>query len=135
MREIMLAAKTENLDKVLDFVNAQLDEIKCPAKARMQLDIAAEEIFVNIAHYAYGSQTGTAVVQIEIKEDPRAVIITFIDNGDPYDPLARSDPDITLSVEDRNIGGLGVYMVKMSMDSVSYEYKYGQNIFKIQKKI
>jgi anti-sigma regulatory factor (Ser/Thr protein kinase) len=76
---------------------------------------------------------GEATVRVEVIEDPLAVVITFIDKGVPYDPLAKADPDITLSAEERDIGGLGVYMVKKSMDDIIYEYKDGQNILKIKK--
>jgi anti-sigma regulatory factor (Ser/Thr protein kinase) len=76
---------------------------------------------------------GSATVRVEVIEDPLAVTITFIDNGVPYDPLAKADPDTTLSAEERDIGGLGIYMVKKSMDDIIYEYKDGQNILKIKK--
>ena len=92
-------------------------------KAQMQIDIAIDELFGNIAHYAYNPEVGEATVRIEVIEDPLAVVITFIDNGVPYDPLKREDPDTTLSAEEREIGGLGIYLVKKSMDEITYEYK------------
>ena len=101
----------------------------------MQIDIAIDELFGNIAHYAYNPEVGNATVRVEVSEDPLAVIVTFIDNGIPYDPLRKDDPDITLSAEEREIGGLGIYLVKKSMDEISYEYKNGQNILKIKKNI
>jgi len=101
----------------------------------MQIDIAIDELFGNIAQYAYNPEVGPATVRVEVQEDPIAVIITFIDNGMPYDPLAKEDPDVTLSAEERGIGGLGIYMVKKTMDDVTYEYKNGQNILKIKKNI
>ena len=101
----------------------------------MQIDIAIDELFGNIAHYAYNPDVGEAPVRVEVIEDPLAVVITFIDNGVPYDPLANADPDTTLSAEEREIGGLGIYMVKKSMDEITYEYKDGQNILTIKKKI
>ena len=101
----------------------------------MQVDIAIDELFGNIAHYAYNPEVGAATVRVEVMEEPLSVVITFIDNGVPYDPLEKSDPDITLSAEERDIGGLGIYMVKKSMDDISYEYKNGQNILRIKKKI
>jgi len=104
-------------------------------KAQMQIDIAIDELFSNIAYYAYNPDVGPATVRVEVVEDPMAVVITFIDNGVPYDPLAREDPDTTLSAEERDLGGLGIYMVKKSMDEVTYEYKDGQNILKIKKNI
>ena len=104
-------------------------------KAQMQIDIAIDELFGNIAHYAYNPEIGQATVRVEVVENPLAVTITFIDNGVPYDPLAKADPDTTLSAEEREIGGLGIYMVKKSMDDITYEYKDGQNILKIKKHI
>lgn len=135
MNELTLEAKIENLDKVLAFVDEHLEERECPMKIQMQIDVAVEELFVNIAHYAYNPDTGPATIRVEVQEEPLAVIITFIDNGIPYDPLEKKDPDITLSAEERQVGGLGIYMVKKSMDSITYEYKNGQNILCIKKNI
>ena len=87
------------------------------------------------AHYAYRPDVGPATVRVEVEKDPPAVSITFIDHGIPYDPLAKEDPDITLSAEERSIGGLGIFMVKKSMDDIDYEYKDGQNILHIRKLI
>ena len=133
MKELTIAATVENIGTVTDFVNEHLESYDCPMKAQMQIDIAIDELFGNIAHYAYNPETGDATVRVEVVEDPLSVIITFIDNGMPYDPLAQSDPDITLSAEEREIGGLGIYMVKKTMDEITYEYKDGQNILKIMK--
>ena len=133
MKELNITATVENIETVTDFVNEQLEAYDCPMKAQMQIDIAIDELFGNIAHYAYNPETGDATVRVEVVEDPLSVIITFIDNGMPYDPLAQSDPDITLSAEEREIGGLGIYMVKKTMDDITYEYKDGQNILKIKK--
>lgn len=135
MTELTVAATVENIDTVTDFVNQQLEALDCPMKAQMQIDIAIDELFGNIAHYAYNPEIGKATVRVEVIEDPLAVTITFIDNGVPYDPLAKADPDTTLSAEEREIGGLGIYMVKKSMDDITYEYKDGQNILTIKKKI
>ena len=133
MKELTLPATIENIESVIDFVNGQLEEIKCPLKAQMQIDIAIDELFGNIAHYAYNPETGPATVRVEVTEDPIAVVITFIDRGVPYDPLKKEDPDITLSAEERAIGGLGIFMVKKTMDEISYEYKDGKNILRIKK--
>ena len=133
MKELKLVATVENIDVVTDFVNEQLEALDCPMKAQMQIDIAIDELFGNIAHYAYNPEVGSATVRVEVIEDPLAVTITFIDNGVPYDPLAKADPDTTLRAEERDIGGLGIYMVKKSMDDIIYEYKDGQNILKIKK--
>ena len=135
MKEITVAATVENIETVTDFVNEQLEALACPRKTQMQLDVAIDELFSNIAYYAYKPEIGEATVRVEVTEEPLAVIITFIDNGVPYDPLAKEDPDITLSAEEREIGGLGIYMVKKTMDDITYEYKDGQNILKIKKRL
>jgi len=135
MKELTIAATVENIETVTDFVNEQLESLDCPMKAQMQIDIAIDELFGNIAHYAYNPEIGKATVRVEVVEDPLSVVITFIDNGVPYDPLAKADPDTTLSAEERDIGGLGIYMVKKSMDEITYEYKSGQNILTIKKNL
>ncbi len=104
-------------------------------KAKMQIEVAVEEVFINIASYAYAPGKGNAVVRVEIPEDPVAVTITFMDHGVPYDPLAREDPDLTIPAEDRQIGGLGVFMVKKTMDDVTYEYKDGKNTLTLKKNL
>lgn len=135
LNELTLEARVDNLDQVLSFVDSHLEQLECPMKSQMQIDVAVEELFVNIARYAYNPTVGPATVRVEVEQDPLAVSITFIDHGVPYDPLKKPDPDVTLSAEEREIGGLGIYMVKKSMDGIEYEYKNGQNILKIQKKI
>ena len=132
-KELTLEAKTENLEQVLAFVDSQLEALDCSMKTQMQIDIAVEELFVNIAHYAYTPETGMATLRIQTQPAPRSVTITFLDRGVPYDPLAKEDPDVSLSAEDRQIGGLGIYMVKKSMDEMTYEYRDGQNILRIKK--
>ena len=135
MKELTIAATVENIETVTDFVNEQLEALDCPRKTQMQIDIAIDELFGNIAHYAYNPNVGEATVRVEVIKEPLTVVITFIDKGVPYDPLAKADPDTTLSAEERDIGGLGIYMVKKSMDDVTYEYIDGQNILKIKKNI
>ncbi len=133
MKELTIPAQTENLDQVLDFVNGILEEHTCSMYVQMQLDIAVEELFVNIAHYAYTPDAGQAIVQVSV-EDEMATIV-FIDSGIPYNPWAKEDPDTTLPLEERQIGGLGIYMVKNSMDEVDYVYKEGKNVVTIKKNI
>ena len=133
MKELTITATVENIETVTEFVNEQLEALACPMKAQMQIDIAIDELFGNIAHYAYNPDVGDATVRVEVTEEPLAVIITFIDNGMPYDPLNNADPDITLSADERQLGGWGSDMVKKTMDRVSYEYRDGQNILTIQK--
>ena len=135
MKELTIAATIENIETVTDFVNEQLEAYDCPMKAQMQIDIAIDELFGNIAHYAYNPEIGSPTVRVEVIEDPLSVIITFIDNGVPYDPLKKEDPNTTLSADEREIGGLGIFMVKKTMDDIIYEYKDGQNRLTIVKKI
>ena len=133
MREQTFPATTEALNDAMAFVDETLEEAGCSMKVQMQIDIAVEEIFVNIAHYAYTPGTGDAVLRVELQENPRAVSITFEDRGVPYDPLAKEDPDVTLDAEERQIGGLGIYMVKKSMDEVKYRHEDGKNILTLIK--
>ncbi len=135
MSELTIEARTDKLDEVLAFVDKGLEELDCPVKVQMQIDVAVEEIFVNIASYAYGQKEGMATLQFNENEDKTAVTITFMDEGVPYDPLVKPDPDITLKAEDRPIGGLGIFMVKKSMDRVDYEYRNGKNCLTIVKSI
>ncbi len=135
MKELTIDATVENIEAVTAFVNAQLAAHACSTRVQRQIDIAIDELFGNIAYYAYNPDVGAATVRVELKDDPLAVVITFIDNGVPYDPLKKADPDTSLTAEERDIGGLGIYMVKKSMDSVDYEYKDGQNILTITKNL
>jgi anti-sigma regulatory factor (Ser/Thr protein kinase) len=135
MKEITIAATVENIDVVTDFVNEQLESCDCPMKAQMQIDIAIDELFSNIAHYAYNPETGDATVRVEVVEDPMAVVITFIDKGIPYDPLKKADPNTALSAEEREIGGLGIFIAKKTMDSIAYAYENNQNVLTMVKKI
>jgi anti-sigma regulatory factor (Ser/Thr protein kinase) len=135
MQELNLEAAVANISTVTDFVNAILEELDCPMKAQLQIDVAIDELFSNIAQYAYAPGTGPATVRVETEEDPRAVILTFIDRGTPFDPLAAEDPDITAPAEERSIGGLGVFLVKKTMDDVRYERRDGQNILRITKRM
>lgn len=135
VNEMTLQATLDNLPEVTAFIDSQLEELDCPMKAQFQIDVAIDELFTNIATYAYGDSTGNVTVRLDTQEDPRAVLITFIDNGVPYNPLEQEEPDITLAAEDRPIGGLGIFVVKKTMDDMSYDYKDGQNILRIKKKI
>lgn len=134
MQEITVDATFENIELVTDFVNEVLESWDCPMKAQIQIDIAIDELFGNIARYAYTPGVGKATVRVELSEDENAAVITFIDNGVAYDPLKKDDPDTTLSAEDRDVGGLGIFIVKKSMDDMVYSYEDGQNVLKITKK-
>lgn len=133
MSEMTIEARTDKLDEVLAFVDKRLEALDCPVKVQMQIDVAVEEIFVNIASYAYEHGEGKATVIFREEDGGKAVYVTFMDEGIPYNPLEKPDPDITLKAEDRQIGGLGIFMVKKSMDRVDYEYRDGKNCLTIGK--
>ena len=126
-------ATVDNLSKVLAFIDEQLEANNCPMRVMLEIDVAAEELFVNVASYAYTSGIGSVAIEVNFEEKPKAVAIRFIDSGIPYNPLEKEDPDVTLPAEKRGIGGLGVFMVKKSMDEVTYEYKDGKNHLTIRK--
>ena len=131
--ELEVEAVDDNLPTVLGFIEQHLEAADCPLKAQMQISVAAEEIFINIAHYAYKPETGKAIVRVDVEEDPVRVTITFVDKGMPFDPLAMEEPDVSLPAEAREIGGLGVFLARKAMDDVSYQYKDGQNILTLKK--
>ncbi len=131
--QIALPATLENWGKVQAFISGELQKVDGPLKAKVQLETAAEEIYVNIASYAYPASVGEVKVDMEILDSPERVCITFEDQGIPYDPLQQKSPDVTLSAAERSIGGLGIHMVRKSMDEVKYEYAHGCNILSIVK--
>lgn len=131
--KLEINAVVDNLDEVMSFVDSMLEEKDCSPKLQMQIELAVEEIFVNIANYAYKNREGTAEIDVEFLDEPTSVTITFTDKGIPYDPLKKPDPDVTLPSEHRKIGGLGIYLTKKMADNVFYEYKDGKNILKFKK--
>lgn len=135
MTEISVDAKVDNLYKVLDFIEKQLTYTNCDVKFKTQLSVAIEEIFVNVANYAYDDGCGTVKIQFSFTTNPDVITVVFIDSGTKYNPLAKEDPDIGLSASDRPIGGLGIYMTKKFVDDVSYDYKDNRNILTIKKQI
>ena len=135
MKELTVLAAIENLPVVTEFVDAKLEQAGCPLKTQFQIDVVIDEIFSNICHYAYFQESGEATIQVDVGEDDRTVTITFLDSGKPFDPLSGDDPDISLELDDRTTGGLGIFLVKKTMDTVDYEYRNGQNILRIRKKM
>lgn len=130
---ITVPAAPENVDKITEFINTELEKLDCPIKTQKQIDIAADEIFSNIAHYAYEGKEDSAEIRLEKSDNPKAVTLTFIDSGIPYNPLEKPDPDVTLSADVREIDGLGIFIVKKTMDEVKYERKDGKNILSVTK--
>ena len=132
---IQIEAVKGNLLEVLGSVEEYYEEAGCPIKTQMQINIAVEEIFVNIASYAYAPGTGEATVCLSIGGEPRRATVTFLDSGVPFDPLAKADPDVSLPAAEREIGGLGIYMTKQMMDEVFYEYRDGHNVLTLRKNL
>lgn len=135
MQDLTLQASDDTLYKVLDVIEGYLNQGGCKEEIRTEILISVEEIYVNIAHYAYGGEAGEVVVQMEIVEESGVCRIVFRDRGVPYNPLEKEDPDISLSTEERKIGGLGIYMVKQYMDRVLYRYEDGWNVLTMEKGI
>ena len=133
MMEITVKAVTENLDEVTDFVNSALEEHGCSMRIIMKINVVIDEIFANIASYAYGPDKGEVTVEMSFEKVPPKVTLTFKDRGKPFDPLKRDDPDTTLDAVHRKIGGLGIFVVKKTMDEVRYRYADGQNILTVAK--
>lgn len=133
MKELTVDAVGENLAAVTEFVDAELEALDCPLKTQFKIDVAVDELFTNVAQYAYVPDTGKVTVQFGVEENPTTAVITFIDRGKPFNPMLAKEPDVTLDVKNRAIGGLGIFMVKKSMDEMSYEYKDGQNIVRVKK--
>ena len=134
MKELTVKAVVENIPRVTAFLEEALEQADCPMKAIMQIGLAVDELFGNIANYAYPDGAGNATVRLEIDEAAREASLTFIDEGVPYDPLAKEDPDVTLPAEERQIGGLGIFLVKKTMDGMRYERSDGKNLLTITKK-
>lgn len=137
MKELRIEALVDRLNEVQDFVQEGMDQLGLTAKACMQVSIAVEELFVNIASYAYTPNQGEAVIRYDLVETDGApaILVELRDQGKPFDPWAKKDADVTLSAEEREIGGLGIYMVKKSMDRIGYEYRDGWNVTTILKKV
>ena len=131
--ELELEALRDYNEEVQAFVEERLAPYACSPKTLMQIAVSVEEIYVNIANYAYKPKTGKAWIRAEVSEEPACLTLVFRDRGIPYNPLAKEDPDVTLAAEDRKIGGLGIYMTKVFMDDESYAYEDGQNILTLKK--
>ena len=128
-------AKQDALSDVLGFVEQMLDSFECPIKIQVALCVAIEEVFVNVAHYAYGEGEGNMSLGIGFDEESRAITFRMTDKGIPFDPLKKPDPDISLSADEREIGGLGIFITKKTMDSLTYTYENNENILTMIKKI
>jgi len=135
MKSLTVPAETDRLEEVTGFVIRELEGYDCPAKAQFELELAIEEIFVNIASYAYKPENGDAEIRCEVLRDPLRIMIQFLDGGRPYDPLAREDADTSRDALMAREGGLGILLIKKTMDDVQYAYENGKNILTILKKL
>ncbi len=134
-KELEITAVPDNLTSVITFIDEQLEAAECPMKTQLQIELAVEEIFINIANYAYAGQPGNTRVSVRISGEPPVAEIAFTDHGVRYDPLEHEDPDITLPASERKIGGLGILITKKTMDDVSYEYRDECNILTMKKRL
>ncbi len=123
------------LNDVTDYVEAELEKAGFTYKDILRLKVCIEEVFINVAHYAYGEATGDVDIGIEHDVANNQVIFSFVDSGLQFDPLAKEDPDITLTAQERQIGGLGIFICKKIMDDIQYNYENGKNILTMTKKI
>lgn len=133
MAELRIPATLENLETVISFIRTQLCAVNCPQAIQTKIYIAAEEVYVNIAHYAYDDPPGEAIIRCEA--DASAMTLVFSDHGKPYNPLLQETPDLTASAEERPIGGLGILLVKKLMDDVSYAFVSGQNVLTLHRSL
>lgn len=134
-KEIKVEANIENLEKVVAFLDEQLDAVGCPMKIHSQMNIVVDELYGNIARYAYPGKKGMASLSVEFIENPGRIRMTFRDEGIPFNPLKMLEADTTLSLEERQLGGLGIHLVKKMTDAMDYSYENGQNVLVVWKNI
>jgi len=135
MKELTLKALVENISRVTAFIDGLLEANDCALKAQTQIDVAIDELFGNVAQYAYGDATGDVTVRFDFDQSTRMASVTFVDSGVPFNPLEQAEPDVTLSAAEREAGGLGIFLVRKTMDRVEYQRKNGMNILTIYKRI
>lgn len=133
MEKLTIEATVENLPVVTEFITSSLEERDCSMKIIMQMELVIEEIFVNVASYAYRPNIGMVTVTKEFSDDPQAITFSFTDSGFAYNPLEHEDPDVTAELDERGIGGLGIFLVKKNVNEIFYERKDGQNILTMKK--
>lgn len=137
MEFLTVPASMEHLYKVMTLTEQILEQARCGKDDKRLVEISVEEIFTNIASYAYKKGEGMVWMEWDVRETGKGlkeVEIRFLDEGAPYDPFARKDPDLTLPIEERPVGGLGVYMVKQFMDEASHCFEKGRNLTAIKKR-
>ena len=137
MNELTIEAKTENLHELFDFVVKQLEDFGCDKKTIRQCKLCAEEIFLNVSSYAYRPDTGPVMIRLRTEPAQKGdeLVMSFTDNGKPFDPLQNEMPDVDAVLDDRPVGGLGIFLVISTMDDISYEYSDGKNILTVKKTV
>lgn len=133
MDQIIVPAQKEYLADVLGFINGEVDPFPHEASQLLRLELAVEEAFVNVANYAYPEKSGEVIVGLSISEDPLTATVELTDSGTRFNPLEREDPDLSIGIEDKKPGGLGIFLIKENSDQVHYQYHEGRNILTIQK--
>ena len=133
MKELTVEATTSNVERVTDFVDEQLEQIDCPMPMMVKINVAIDEVFSNIVNYAYNPESGNATITVDVSKERPGVIISFIDSGREFNPLESTEPDLSVPVDERPIGGLGIFMVRKMMDEVSYERIDNTNVLRITK--
>lgn len=134
MKERTVDAKLESIPEIQAFVRGELEAMGCPEETQKQLFVVVDEVFANVASYAYADGEGDVTVRLEAESEPRAAVLTFLDSGIPFDPLTMKSPDTSLKARERKIGGLGIFMVRKLTDEVSYAYSDGKNILRTVKR-
>ncbi len=133
-RSINVPSKVDNLYEVQDFVDSCLSGSSPSPTTLLQLQLVVEEIFINIANYAYRPPgSGDVSISCAVEEDMMKVTLTFVDYGPEFDPLKKPDPDIGAPLDDRDVGGLGIYLVKNHVDGIHYRRDNGKNILTVEK--
>ena len=135
MKEITVSAAADQILKVTGFVNSRLEKLNCPEECRIQIDIALDEILSNIIRYAYGPEGGPVTVRFQAGDAPPGAVITVTDRGVPFNPLESEPPDLSTPLRSRPVGGLGLFVVRSTMDEVSYRYEDGRNILTVRKNL
>ena len=130
MKSLKLAAIIENLDQFISFVHTCSEACGFDGKRAMEIELAVEEALVNVFNYAYPDGEGTVELRCSVEEDSRFVV-EIRDEGVPFDALERPDPDTTAGIEDRAIGGLGIFFIKKVADDVRYRHTGGMNILTV----
>ena len=133
MKSMTVMAQVKELERVLAFLRQELAPYECSAKTMFQLELVVEELFVNIASYAYTESGGEVEVGCEVSGETPGITIRFADRGRPFDPLARADAETTPEALENRVGGLGILLVKKTMDEVAYAYEDGANVLTVKK--